>query len=433
MTKAIAFIGRMGMGAAFLGMLLAAQQVPAQEAQPLSLPTETAPPVVEAPAPKPPEPIEMSYVRPVTTSDPGRNDGNPSWSRSGMFLTFERSVGEKKDVRVFLADLTEVQTVYHQIASGAGGVSFYFPGVVEDISYNAGLSWSPDENHFVFMSNGGAGNYDLYEGELGAGSALRLTDHKEKDGQPDWSPRANAVVFVSGRTGKGDLYLLDLETKTLVRLTRGGREYLYPQWSPDGKRIAFMAGSNENHDIFVMDAPALPPPAPPQPAGKGAPKGKAAAPAPAPQVTVAAPKAVTAWSADDLRPVWSPDGTKLAFYSNYNSTGDPRIWSIFVVAADGSDATEGDGLAAKVVAADVVPDVERGPAWMPDSSRIVYVRNDRKEYHPIYMVDSVTRESRPLRTETKMNHDVSCGPDGTIAFRAQVDQWDQVFVAKMKE
>jgi len=25
------------------------------------------------------------------------------------------------------------------------------------------------------------------------------------------------------------------------------------------------------------------------------------------------------------------------------------------------------------------------------------------------------------------------GPDGTIAFRAQVDQWDQIFAAKMKE
>jgi hypothetical protein len=32
-----------------------------------------------------------------------------------------------------------------------------------------------------------------------------------------------------------------------------------------------------------------------------------------------------------------------------------------------------------------------------------------------------------------MNHDVTCSVDGVIAFRAQVDQWDQVFVARLKE
>jgi hypothetical protein len=32
-----------------------------------------------------------------------------------------------------------------------------------------------------------------------------------------------------------------------------------------------------------------------------------------------------------------------------------------------------------------------------------------------------------------MNHDVACSPDGTIAFRAQVNQWDQIFVAKIKD
>ena len=36
------------------------------------------------------------------------------------------------------------------------------PGIIEETSYNAGLSWSPDEKRLVFMSNGGSGNYDLY-------------------------------------------------------------------------------------------------------------------------------------------------------------------------------------------------------------------------------------------------------------------------------
>ena len=69
---------------------------------------------------------------------------------------------------------------------------------------------------------------------------------------------------------------------------------------------------------------------------------------------------------------------------------------------------------------------------MPDSQRIVYVKNDRQEYNPIYLVDLKAKTNLPIKTDTKMNHDVVCSADGTIAFRAQVHQWDQIFLAKLK-
>jgi Tol biopolymer transport system component len=69
---------------------------------------------------------------------------------------------------------------------------------------------------------------------------------------------------------------------------------------------------------------------------------------------------------------------------------------------------------------------------MPDSNRIVYVKNDRQEYNPIYLADIRGKTSMLLKTDTKMNHDISCSPDGTIAFRAQVDQWDQIYLAHLK-
>ena len=213
------------------------------------------------------------------------------------------------------------------------------------------------------------------------------------------------IAFISGRSGKGDVYLLDLATKATTRLTHGEWPYLYPQWSPDGKRLAVIQGINENHDIYILE-PGHVPPVPPKP--------------------------LSTWRYDDLRPVWSPDGKRLAFYTNYNPEDDPKTWAIVVVAADGSDPTEGEGLAARVVATDVIPDVERGPAWMPDNRRIVYVRNERQAYNPLYVVDVDSRTSTLVRTGTKMNHDVTCSLNGVIAFRAQVDQWDQVYLAKLK-
>ncbi len=39
-------------------------------------------------------------------------------------------------------------------------------GVYEEVSYNAGITWSPGGDRFIYMSNGGEGNYDLYLQEL---------------------------------------------------------------------------------------------------------------------------------------------------------------------------------------------------------------------------------------------------------------------------
>jgi Tol biopolymer transport system component len=354
---------------------------------------------------KKPDMIEPLFVRPLTKIETGRNDSNPTWSPFGTLIAFERSRGDKKEIIVMFPDGTPVQTVYFKLSEVSKEMQFFFPGVYEEVSYNAGISWSPAGDRFVFMSNGGEGNYDLYLQEVGGRTAVRLTDHKEKDGQAHCSPVANTLVFVSGRTGYGDIYLMDISTHALTRLTQGKKEYLYPQWSPDGKKIVMMQGSNENHDIVLITDVTRP---------------------------LDSQKALTTWSFDDLRPVWSPDGKKIAFYSNYNPAGDPKMWSIIVIAADGSDQTQGDGLAAKVVATDVIPDVEAGPAWMPDSNRIVYVKNDRQEYNPIYIADIARKTSMLLKTDTKMNHDLSCSRDGTIAFRAQVDQWDQIYLARLK-
>ena len=363
-------------------------------------------PAAAAEEPTTPTPIVPVSVRPLTAIESGRNDANPVWARSGKLIAFERSRGDRKEVVVARADGTIVYTIYYQASQAGKEPKFFFPGLAEDVSYNAGIAWSPAGDRLAFTSNGGTGNYDVYVHELGGNKTTRLTDHKEKDGQADWSPVTDQLVFVSGRTGKGDLYLVDVASRALTRLTWGTNPFLYPQWSPDGTKVTVLHGSNDNHDVYVI--------------------GDVRRPA----ETL---RALTTWTHDDLRPVWSPDGKKIAFYSNYNTAGDPKTWAILVIAADGSDPTDGPGLAAKVVATGVVPDVERGPAWLPDSAGIVYVKDDRAEYNPLYLADLVRGTNVVIKTDTKMNHDVTCSVDGVIAFRAQVDQWDQVFVARLKE
>lgn len=350
--------------------------------------------------------LKPLYVRELTGVLRGRNDSNPVWSPTGEVIAFERAVDERKEIVIAKRDGSVVRKVYFQPTSGDTDLGFLLTGFPETASYNAGITWSPAGDRFVFMSNAGKGNYDLYLGGLEGESIIRLTEGREKEGHAHWSPVSEQLVFVSGRTGKADLYLLDLGTWRTERLTRGEKTYLYPQWSPDGRKIATIYGSNENHDIHLIEDINRP------------------------FDTI---RPLTTWHHDDLRPIWSPDGKYIAFYSNYNPQGDPKTWSIVVVAADGSDPTGGEGLAARVVAEGVHPDMERGPAWMPDSRRIVFVKNDRHAFFPIAVADVIAGVVAPVRTGTRINHDVSCSADGSIAFRAQVDQWDRIFISRLED
>jgi len=59
---------------------------------------------------------------------------------------------------------------------------------------------------------------------------------------------------------------------------------------------------------------------------------------------------------NDFKPAWSPDGAKIAFYSNRDGN-----FEIYVMNADGSEQTRLTNTAAQ----DVVPD------WSPDGTKIV--------------------------------------------------------------
>ena len=367
--------------------------------------------------------IQPQYVHPLfAVNEKGHNDSSPSWAAGGL-LAFERSEESRREIVIARTDGSIMKNVYHQTDEDDLGLGALLSSLGKSVSYNSGISWASTSDQFVFMSNAGEGNYDLYLGTMSDKALQRLTKDPQKDGQPSWSPTSGTVVFVSGRSGGAQLFLMDVASRKTTRISKGEKSYLYPRWSPDGRQIAAIYGANENHDIVVLDGVQAMPAA-----------ASAVASVPA-TISAAANNVVerllTTWQHDDLSPSWSPDGKRLAFYSNYNLEGDPKIWSLVVIAADGSTPTQGEQLIAQVVAYNVIPDISSGPAWFPDSKRIAYVRNDKQDYSPIYVIDVDTRKSARLETGTSINHDLAVSSDGILAFRAQVDQWDQIFLVKL--
>ena len=123
-------------------------------------------------------------------------------------------------------------------------------------------------------------------------------------------------------------------------------------------------------------------------------------------------KMVTEWDGDEIRPNWSPDGSKIAFYSNRGRKNN-KIFDLWVVDTSGANA--------KKLVTDVVVDDNGGAVWTKDSSAILFVKRDFKANNPVQWVRTDSGVSGTLNTGTQLNSDLAIRErDGAIqlVFRA---------------
>jgi Tol biopolymer transport system component len=196
-----------------------------------------------------------------------------------------------------------------------------------------------------FASNR-TGNYDVYTMNPDGSDVVDLTsDNPFFDGSPAWSPDRTQIAFSSRRGGNRDIYVINADGSGLRRITTDPGLDDFPAWSPSGERIAY---SNLRFD--VDGAPIL-------------------------QIYTAAADGagdVRQLTNDsrfvDTRPVYSPDGAKIAFDREKNpgpSLGVPPGNAVWIMHADGSHPQQ---LTPPELEAD-------SPNWSPDGSRIAFENN----------------------------------------------------------
>jgi TolB protein len=119
---------------------------------------------------------------------------------------------------------------------------------------NFAPSTHPRNSNNVLLSAISDGNSDIYELDIAADSAVKLTNNPAIDTTPSYSPDGKLIAFTSDRVNQQQqIYLMDTNGSSVRKVSQGEGSYSKPMWSPDGKMLAFTRIKGGQFFIGIME------------------------------------------------------------------------------------------------------------------------------------------------------------------------------------
>lgn len=115
--------------------------------------------------------------------------------------------------------------------------------------------FTPDGRSVVYSSDRD-GHFQLWQVPIAGGEPRRLRKNAFTEWQADVSPDGRSLAYLSNEGGPEGLWRMDLASGASRRLVLHGNRTIFgnPHWSPDGRRITFSSNWRVGHQIWVADA-----------------------------------------------------------------------------------------------------------------------------------------------------------------------------------
>jgi Tol biopolymer transport system component len=251
----------------------------------------------------------------------------------------------------------------------------------------------PGRNGKIAFASTLDGNLEIYSMDPDGSNLTRLTDNPASDNTPAWSPDGMKIAFSSDRDGDFLLYIMNADGSDVAKISEFPG--WTPAWSPDGTKIAFTGRGARGVDVFVMDADGS------NLTNLSNYPGDENSPI----------------YSDDLEPVWSPDGTKIAFVSS-------RILGhgIYIMDANGENQTRISPLGDWRW-------MDDNPNWSPDGTKIVFAGTRSHPMWEIYVIDiDGSNQTRLTNDYGLYFKNPTFSPDGTKIVMAGCKAFCDIYI-----
>ncbi len=170
-----------------------------------------------------------------------------SWSRDGQWIAYTK--GDHFSPPASEADIWKMR------ADGTEAVN-----LTPDSPGNDGFPSFSGDGKWITFRSGRTGNFDIFLTSTDGTVVRNLTDHPASDLFPAFSPTENRIAFVSDRDSLGfrvyEVYVLDLnedgEPGDLHRITHNEAQEGHVEFSPDGEWIIYTSGKAGINDEEPM-------------------------------------------------------------------------------------------------------------------------------------------------------------------------------------